>query len=207
MMSIQWVTTAATVAACAACLYMWSSAELLPERWHRLFRLGSWGVIIGAPAGAGGQLALGLGGDGEWWELGALTDPSQRLGVYAGALVGSTIACRFARLDLREAFHMALTCLSPYIIGLGVGAWLGGWAYSFFMLDAVYAPLAYAEHVQHVLATAYFALAGLGGSLFTFAFTGRVWRIWASALPEDLELLAWPPLDIDLEVDEREAHA
>ncbi|MGD9497551.1 MAG: hypothetical protein AB7Y46_14715 [Armatimonadota bacterium] len=206
-MSIQWLTTALTVAAFAACLYMWSSAEMLPERWHRLFRLGSWGAIIGAPVGAGAHLALGLGGHGRWYELGTLGDPSHRLGVMAGALVGSTIVLRAAHLGYRDALHMAFACLSPYLLGHWVVTLLGRNAYAFLMLDAWEAPTAYVDHVEHELAKLHLALALLGGAGFSLAFAGRVWRIWSSALPEELELLAWPPLELEADVDEREARA
>ncbi len=210
-MHIQWLTTAGAVAACAACLYMWSYAELLPERWHRLFRIGSWGAMIGAPAGAGTHLAISARMGAHWWDLSVLADPSQRLSVYLGALLGSLVACHIARLRRDEALRMAAACASPVIVGLCLAAVLAGRAYSFFMLDAWHAPASYLAHVQHHLALGYLAIALAGGGLFSLAFSGRVWRMWGAALPEDLGLAGWEPLELDLELepegDEREARA
>lgn len=188
-MFIQWLITAATVGAFATCLYMWSGAEQLPERWHRLFRLGSWGAIVGAPLGAGAEILL-LGPYTGWWELPALADPSHRLALAVGAVAGSAVACRLARLELREVLHMAMTCLSPYLVGLSVGAFTGGVLYSFFMLDAWDAPATYRHHVQHTLATLHILLTLSGAALFSLAFTGRAWRVWGAAVPEELDALA-----------------
>jgi len=204
-MLAQWLTTAVTVAGFAACLYMWSNAETLPERWHRLFRLATWGAIVGAPAAAGAQLAVRMRWDAGWWDLAQVNAPVQRLGLYAGALVGSTVALRVARMDWRDALQTACTCLAPYAVGLYIAAGLAGYTYSFFMLDAWDAPVLYREHVQAHLAVGYTALTILGGSLASFAFVGRVWRLWGAALPEDLGLAAWDPLDLEPEPDEREA--
>lgn len=204
-MLMQWLIMAATVGAFAACLYMWSSAEQLPERWHRLFRLGSWGAILGAPVGASAQWLLQH--DGRWWELSTLSDPSQRIGLILGAMAGSTLACRLAKLDIREAFQMAATALSPYLLGLAAGAGLAGHLYAFFMIDAWEAPIAYRQHVMHTLAGAYIILSLAAATLFSLGFTGRVWRIWGAAVPEDVELLALQPLDLEAEPEETEAQA
>lgn len=208
-MSIQWLTTAAGVAAFAACLYMWSYAEILPERWHRLFRIGSWGAMVGAPAGAGAHIMLSARSGAPWWDLSALTDPSQRLSIYLGALLGSAIACSFSRRDLRPALRMAPACTAPLVVGLCVAAVPAARAYSFFMLDAWPAPAPYLLQVQYHLAIGYLAIVLTGGALFSFAFTARVWLMWGAALPEDLGISPWPELELDLdpEAEEREVRA
>jgi len=190
----QWLTTAAVLSAFAACLYMWSNAELLPERWHRLFRLGAWGAIIGAPLGVGAPLLLHAGAR-PWWELPALTGPALRLGLFVGAAAGATVACMLARMRLRDALRMAAACLSPYVVGLCLAAYLGGCVYCFLMVDVWDAPELYRECAQQKLAAVYLSLGMVGGTLFSLAFTGRVWRIWGAALPEDPGVLAWPPLE------------
>lgn len=204
-MFAQWLTTAVTVAGLAACLYMWSQAELLPERWHRLFRLGFWGAMIGSPVAAGAQLALRMRWDPSWWDLAHVNAPSQRLGLYAGAVVGSTMALRLARVDWRNAVQMAFTCFAPYALGLYIAGEVAAYTYSFFMLDAWDAPQLYRQHVQAQLAIGCTALTILGGGLAGFVFIGRVWRLWGAALPEDLGLVAWDPLELEPEPDEREA--
>jgi len=149
----------------------------------------------------------------QWWDLSALADPSQRLSVYLGALLGSLVAARVVRLRRDEALRMAAACASPVIVGLCLAAVVAGRAYAFFMLDAWGAPAHYLAHVQHHLALGYLAIALAGGGLFSLAFSGRVWRMWGAALPEDLGLAGWEPLELDLELelepeaDEREARA
>ena len=175
-------------------MYMWSSAERLPERWHRLFRLGAWGAIIGAPVGGLLHFAL-MPENARWWATEALTSPTHHAGIFFGALIGAIITSSFGRLELREALHMAATCLSPYLVGLCVGACVGGYLYAYFMMDASQGPEYYRVHVQQKLALAHTALALIGGTLFCLAFTGRVWRSWGAAEPEDLGLPAWPPLE------------
>lgn len=204
-MFAQWLMTAVTVAGFAACLYMWSQAGLLPERWHRLFRLGFWGAMVGAPVAAGVQLGLHVRWDEAWSDLTHVGGPAQRLGLYAGALAGSTVALRVARIDWRNAMQMAFTCLAPYALGLALASHLAGYTYSFFMLDAWDAPVAYREHVQSYLAIGYTAIAILGTAVLNFLFVGRVWRLWGATLPEDLGLAAWDALDLEPEPEEREA--
>jgi len=69
------------------------------------------------------------------------------------------------------------------------------------MLDAWGAPDYYLARIQHHLAFGYLAIALAGGGLFSLAFCGRVWRMWGAALPEDLGLAVWDPLELDLELD------
>ncbi len=210
-MFTHWLTAAVLLASAAGCLYIQSYAPYMPQRWLRTLRRAGWGALVGGPVGVGAvRLALGPGQHG-WWELPANTEFLYRLGLAAGALLGASAMAMLSRLEFGDALRTGAAAVAPYVVGVCIGAWLGGRLYEYMMLDAWGSPLEYRVHVQHKLGQLYL-LSTLGiGAAFTRRYTARVIGKTEAVPPWDAELVFWDSMEAELdfepEPEEGEVHA
>jgi uncharacterized protein YqgC (DUF456 family) len=200
-MFMHWLTAVVVLASLAACLYIQSYAPYMPQKWLRALRRAGWGALIGGPVGLGAvRLVVGPTQHG-WQELPPGSELAYRVGLVVGAVLGASAMAMLGRLDWSEALRTGAAGAAPYVVGICIGAWVGGRLYEFLMIDAWHSPEPYRLGVQHKLGELYLLCAlGIGGA-FTLRYTARVRTKPLAIPPWDADFVYWGPLDMQLDLE------
>lgn len=200
-MFVHWLTAVVVLASLAACLYIQSYAPYMPQQWLRALRRAGWGALIGGPVGLGVVRLVAGPVQYGWHELPAGSELAYRVGLVVGAVLGAAAMAMLGRMDWTDALRTGTAGAAPYVVGICIGAWIGGHLYDFMMIDAWHSPAYYRLGVQHKLGDVYLGCALLFGAAFTLRYTARV-RTKALAIPPwDADFVYWGPLDLHLDLE------
>ena len=200
-MFMQWLTAVVVLASLAACLYIQSYAPYMSQKWLRALRRAGWGALFGGPVGLGvARLVVGPTPHG-WHELPASSELAYRVGLAVGAALGASAMAMLGRMDWADALRTGAAGAAPYVVGICIGAWIGGQLYDFLMIDAWGSPEQYRVGVQHKLGELYLGCALVIGGAFTLRYTARVRTKPLAIPPWDADFVYWGPLDLHLDLE------
>ena len=200
-MFMHWLTAVVVLASLAACLYIQSYAPYMPQKWLRALRRAGWGALLGGPVGLGAaRLVVGPAQHG-WYQLPAGSELAYRVGLIVGAVLGASVMAMIGRMEWTDALRTGAAGAAPYVVGICIGAWIGGHLYDFMMIDAWGSPEHYRVGVQHKLGEMYLGCALIIGSIFTLRYTARVRTKPLAIPPWDADLVFWDAIEAELDLE------